>query len=70
MLPANGGFLREARTLEEHVQLLAEDLESPERLADRRRDFVGSFIRPFGLEQPSTPRLVAELERLAAGARE
>ena len=67
LLPAHGGFLREARTLEEHVQLLAEDLESPERFAEQRARFVGSFIRPYGVEEPSTRRLVAELERLADG---
>ena len=69
LLPSNGGFLREARTLDEHVRLLAEDVEHPERFAERRRDFVRSFIRPQGLEQASTPLLVAELERLAAGDR-
>ena len=65
LLPANGGFLREAQTLEEHAQLLADDIASPEAFADRRRRFVGSFIRPHGLEEASTPRLVAEIERLA-----
>jgi hypothetical protein len=69
MLPENGGFLREAHTLEEHAQLLADDIASPEAFADRRRSFVGSFIRPQGLAEPSTPRLVAELERLAHDGR-
>lgn len=65
MLPANGGFLREAQTLEEHLRLLAEDVASPARFAEQRRSFVASFIRPHGLDRPATPRLVAEIETLA-----
>lgn len=65
MLPSHGGFLREAQTLEEHAQLLADDVARPEAFAEQRRRFVGSFIRPHGLREPSTSRLVAELERLA-----
>lgn len=65
LLPENGGPLVEARTLDEHVRLLADDVADPGRNAPRRRAFVESFIRPFGLDQPATPRLVAFLERLA-----
>lgn len=65
LLPERGGFLREAGSLEEHVRLLAEDVGDPGRGAERRRAFVASFIRPFGLDQSATPRLVAELERIS-----
>ncbi len=66
LLPENGGFLREARTLSEHVELLADDLADPARGAAERRRFVETFIRPFGRDEAATPRLVAELERLRA----
>lgn len=65
LLPAHGGFVREAGTLAEHVELLAQDIADPAATASRRRDFVASFIRPYGVESAATPRLVAELERLA-----
>lgn len=65
LLPAHGGFLREAGTLAEHVELLAQDIADPAATASLRRGFVASFIRPHGVESPATPRLVAELERLA-----
>jgi hypothetical protein len=59
-----GGFLWEAPSLCEHVKQLGAALAG--RLTDeRRRDrFVGSFVRPFGLDVPATPRLVDHLERL------
>ena len=65
LLPSQGGFLREAQTLAEHVRLLAEDLDYPGRFADRRRQFVEAFIRPQGLDRPATPVLVEAIERLA-----
>jgi hypothetical protein len=46
LLRANGGFLREASTFEEHTRLLSDDLRDPGRDADARRRFVDSFIRP------------------------
>jgi hypothetical protein len=67
LLPEQGGFLREARSLAEHVELLAADLADPESGAAQRRGFVASFIRPGGLDRAATPRLVAEIERLARG---
>jgi hypothetical protein len=65
LLPENGGFLREARSLDQHVRLLADDLRDPTREAARRREFVRAFIRPAGLDVPSTPRLIDGIERLA-----
>lgn len=61
---ANGGFLREARTLDDHVHLLANDLRNPgeAQLLDRR--FIEHFIRPQGLERPALDELVAALEAL------
>lgn len=64
LLPENGGFLQEAPTLADHVRLLAEDMRRPERLEAERLRFVKSFIRPFGLDVPATPRLVSELAGL------
>jgi hypothetical protein len=69
LLHENGGFLRVADGLAEHARQVAETLRSPEigRAACAR--FVGSFVRPQGLDTPSTPIVVSALERLAAGGR-
>jgi hypothetical protein len=69
LLAENGGFLRVAASLPEHAIQVAETLRSPDigRAACER--FVATFIRPRGLNAPSTPVLVAALERLAASGR-
>jgi hypothetical protein len=66
LLDVNGGLLRVARTLDEHVQVLADSL-APEGGGDpKARHFVEGFIRPFGLAQAATPRFADAIEQLAA----
>jgi len=66
LLDVNGGLLRVARTLDEHVQLLAESL-APEGGGDTKaRLFVEGFIRPFGVSVAATPRFADAIETLAA----
>ena len=66
LLDVNGGLLRVARTLDEHVQVLADSL-APEGGGDpKARRFVEGFIRPFGLAQAATPRFADAIEQLAA----
>ena len=69
LLSENGGFLRVAASLPEHARQVVETLRSPDigRAACER--FVSAFIRPRGLEAPTTPVLVEALERLAASGR-
>jgi len=69
LLAENGGFLRVAHTMDAHAQQLVETLQTPDvgRAACAR--FVGRFIRPQGVNQPSTPRLVAALETHAASGK-
>jgi hypothetical protein len=69
MLAENGGFLRVGTTFAEHARQLAETLASPDiGRADCAR-FVAAFIRPHGVDTPTTPVLVDALERLADGGR-
>jgi hypothetical protein len=68
LLPERGGFLRKAGSLAEHVRLLAEDLRDPSAAEARGRAFAENFLRPHGLAEPATPRLVAQLEQTAAAA--
>jgi hypothetical protein len=57
LLDVNGGLLRVARTLDEHVKVLADSL-APEGGGDpKARRFVEGFIRPFGLAQAATPAI-------------
>ena len=69
LLSENGGFLRVARSLPEHARQLAETLASPEIGREACERFVRAFIRPHGLDVPTTPILVEALERLAASRR-
>jgi hypothetical protein len=69
LLSENGGFLRVARSLEEHAAQVAETLAAPEigRAACAR--FVRTFVRPHGIDAATTPILGEALERLAANRR-
>jgi hypothetical protein len=66
LLPENGGCVRFASTLDEHVRQLSERLRDPAGARSEARHFVSHFIRPHGLEQPATPIFVDAIERLAA----
>jgi hypothetical protein len=60
-----GGLLRVAATLEAHAAHLDAAVRNPERERAACARFVSVFVRPFGLDEPATPRLVAALEQLA-----
>jgi hypothetical protein len=64
-IASEGSLLRVARDWDEHERQLAEALASP---VSPEREFLRSFIRPRGLDQPAAPLLVDSLERLADGA--
>jgi hypothetical protein len=62
----NGGPLLVARSLDEHLAQLASALGGDEHHVANRR-FLEHFVRPYGLEQPATPLVVAAIEELAKG---
>jgi hypothetical protein len=64
LLPEHGGCVRIASTLPEHVAQLGERLRDPEAARAETQRFVGSFVRPHGLERPATPIVVEAIERL------
>jgi hypothetical protein len=66
LLPENGGFLRIASTLEQHVEQLGECLRTPAATRAETEQFVASFIRPHGRERAATPIFADVVERLAA----
>jgi len=62
LLNVNGGLLRAARSLEEHLTLLAGSL-APEGGGDEKASrFVDGFVRPHGRGEAATPRFVAAIE--------
>jgi hypothetical protein len=69
LLPENGGFLRVARTLQQHTEQLSDVLRHPGVAREESERFVASFIRPHGRGIPCTPILVDALQRLALAGR-
>jgi len=58
----NGGLLRVAASLDEHVTLLADTLTGDGGGDEKAARFALGFIRPAGLDQPATPRFADALE--------
>jgi hypothetical protein len=66
LLPENGGCVRIASTLDEHIHQLTGRLRDPEASRAEAERFVAHFIRPHGLDRPATPLFADAIERLAA----
>jgi FkbM family methyltransferase len=66
LLEEQGGCVRRAGGLAEHVAQLQGELDHPRDSADIRR-FAGEFLRPHGLDQPVAPVFADAIER-AVGA--
>jgi hypothetical protein len=66
LLPENGGCVRIASSLDEHVEQLTGRLRDPEASRAETERFVAHFIRPHGLGRPATPLFADAVERLAA----
>ncbi|MDQ3065570.1 MAG: hypothetical protein M3R12_00260 [Actinomycetota bacterium] len=65
LLREHGGFLRIARSSEEHREQLATALAGGSDELERVRSFVASFVRPHGLDVPAAPILAAGIVELA-----
>jgi hypothetical protein len=61
-----GGLLRLADTLDEHRGQLEASFASTERDRQQVREFVRLFVRPHGLDQAATPRVVQAIEEEGA----
>jgi hypothetical protein len=62
----NGGLLNVATDMAEHAAQLESAIRNPCQDANRRQRFIEAFVRPYGLGEAATPRLVAALEAVAA----
>jgi hypothetical protein len=65
LLDVEGGLLHTAADLHGHLRQLAAVLGAPDEREARNRRFLTAFVRPQGLDVPSTPLFVAAVERLA-----
>jgi hypothetical protein len=64
LLTVGGGVLRTSRSIDEHLPQLARAVAGEETFGNE--PFVREFIRPFGLDQPCTPRFADAIEALGA----
>ena len=62
----NGGLLTLAETLPEHIEQVAASFGSTDRDRQRVREFIQMFVRPHGLTEAATPRVVQAIEAEAA----
>lgn len=68
LLDAAGGFLRVARTFDEHVEQLGVALSHRSTGEHPHRRFLESFVRPAGLNVAATPAFVEAVEELPSVA--
>jgi hypothetical protein len=69
LLEEQGGCVRRANGLAEHIAQLQGELDRPRDSADIRR-FAGEFLRPHGIDRPVAPVFADAIERtVRAGAR-
>jgi hypothetical protein len=66
LLAGEPGAVRASGSMEEHLSQMGEALADPAGGAQRRREFVETFIRPGGGDDSPTDRLVAAVEGLVA----
>lgn len=62
--PENGGFLRVAGSIDEHLDQLAAVLRDPTLVRRETGQFVASFIRPHGQTSACTPVLADAIARV------
>jgi hypothetical protein len=65
LLSENGGFLRVARTVDEHLEQLVQTLDGASPVGPTLQAFVQRFVRPLGLERSATEELANAIEATA-----
>ena len=66
LLEEQGGCVRRANGLTEHIGQLQGELDRPRDSAEIRR-FAGEFLRPHGIDQPVAPVFAHAIERTVSG---
>ena len=65
LLTVEGGLLETAHELSTHMRQLGAAIRGDAAQQERRRRFLATFVRPFGLDTAATPRFVDAVERVA-----
>jgi hypothetical protein len=66
LVNAEGGVVQTASSLDEHAAQLRSALDGSADAGEATRQFIRSFIRPYGEHQPATPTFVGAIAELAA----
>lgn len=64
LLPEKGGFLQAAKDFNEHIGQIRGVLDDTKTFATHRDQFVSTFVRPLGLDQPCIPHFIRTVESL------
>ena len=70
LLEVEGGLLHTAPDVVSHLSQLAEVMKTDGSREERNRRFLTAFVRPAGLDSPSTPRFVEAVEALGRSGRQ
>lgn len=62
LLEEQGGCVRRANSMDEHIAHLQAELDRP-RASEEIRRFAGAFLRPHGIDRPVAPVLADAIER-------
>jgi hypothetical protein len=57
-----GGLLEVARNYDDHFAQLSQAFAKPQETEDQVQAFIGSFVRPEGIDKPATPLFVEAIE--------
>jgi hypothetical protein len=66
LVELEGGVLQTAERFDVHLGQLAAALDGDPGLDERRHRFLAAFLRPYGLDDETTPRFVDAVEQTAA----
>lgn len=62
LLTVNGGLLHTSASMDDHVAQLGDAVVLPPPQDEKGRRFTEGFIRPFGIDEPGTPRFADAIE--------
>ena len=65
LLSVNGGIVDRSDSVEEQFDQLVAALREDPDASQQARGFLEGFVRPYGIDQAATPRMLASLDELA-----
>jgi glycosyltransferase involved in cell wall biosynthesis len=65
LLSVNGGIVDQSDSVEEQFDQLVAALREDQDASQQARGFLEGFVRPYGIDEAATPRMLAALDELA-----